>query len=134
MRSAGEMMSVRRTPNFSFDHNDLASRDQALIHVDVHGLAGDLLQFDDGSLAQLQQLVDQHPAPAQLHGERQRDVEDEVEIEARPAAARLLQLVEIGIVDFRPRRPLPGLLHLVLDVVPADFALLRRAGRPRCPC
>src|SRR5690606_19432055 len=61
-----------------FDHHDFALRDQVAVDVDVHGLAGKVVQLDDRALAELQQVLDGQAGAAELHRELDRDVHDQV--------------------------------------------------------
>src|SRR2546423_441230 len=62
-----------------FYHNDFAFSYQPAIHHQVERLAGHTLELDDRAGGQVEHILDQHPHPAQLHGDVKRDVHDETD-------------------------------------------------------
>src|SRR4051812_43631513 len=48
------------------EHEHFAARDEPLIHENVHGITGELIELDDRAFAQLQHVFDEHARSAQL--------------------------------------------------------------------
>ena len=60
---------------FIIDNDNLTFGDQSLIGPDFKCFTGQFREFDDRTLTEPQQIVDDHLGPAELHSDFQRDVE-----------------------------------------------------------
>src|ERR1700754_1831912 len=58
------------------DHHDLALRDQVAVDEHVHRLTRERLEFDDGALRQLQDVLDRNARAAEFHRQLDGDVQD----------------------------------------------------------
>src|SRR5690606_7296983 len=70
---------------FVFDDDNLALCDQVAVDEDVHGFAGQSVEFDDRALAQLQQVLDCQAGGSQFHSQLDGHVHDQVDVAALAA-------------------------------------------------
>ena len=66
-------------PELLIHHDDLASRDELLIHEHFERLTRKFREFDHRSLGKRKDVADRHPSSSQLDRDLQRNIEDEIE-------------------------------------------------------
>src|SRR5947209_10996137 len=71
------------------DDHHFALCDQAAVDEQVQWLAGETFELDDRALRELQNLANRNPGAAELDGELNRYVEDEVDVVAGTERTRL---------------------------------------------
>src|SRR5207302_6998178 len=74
------------------EHKHLAARDEAIIHEHVHGIAGEFVQLDDGSLIELQHVLHHHACAAKLDLHIHLDVAQKIDAGNLRIAHNLLEI------------------------------------------
>lgn len=79
------------------DNNDFTFSDQLIVNQDVDRLTGKLVQFDDRSLRQFKDLLDQLLRSAKLHRYLERNIQQQIKIGA--AVCGLIRRIQIRILN-----------------------------------
>ena len=82
-------------------HDNLAPRDEPPVDENVDVFAGSLLQFDDRSGPESQDVSDQHGSAAKFYDDWQRYIHEQVEVAHSSARSSLLELHELHLLNAR---------------------------------
>ncbi len=72
---------------FLIDHHHLTARDAHAVHQHVEGFSGEAIELDDRAGRELQQIAHRHARASNLERQRDRNVEDQIQVHFLAAGA-----------------------------------------------